>query len=951
MCAAAAVLAAALVACSAGDYVEVAEDTMSVATEETATAVSAAETTAESTTEQVTEDTSETEEEIPQDAVETEGYVQVSEGNEFIDFEYIEDYQGTADIGDLADKAVEFLKNSEYYTESMENIEQYSFERAAEMWSDEEIAKEKSEEFASYIKDGKIEPKLKIAYPADYDGDGSEETFIVVDMPCHVGSVEVVRDFLIFADSNGEMEILQDYSGMYPVLLINYGGIKQLTFGGSGIAGADDRNILYGVKGGKAVEHYAQRGGFYKSDCFLSTFGWQGMGDFMYFDTAEQEYRVIDGVDIDVEDVRAMDTANDLAEVWADSSENFLHIELIGGKYYCMIRGMMDEGAIYTYENGRFTHLEDSNVRISMNFCDLKEVVDIDIERALANMKPPTEPYVKVFNDNEFIDYNFIANYPGTKDIGGLADKAVEFLMTTEEYADSMKKADTFTEKSIRRRYAGYDYDDEETREKDIKGAVKLYSEYLDEKGNILPKFKIAYPNDYDGDGREEVFIVVDMPVEYGSSRDIESFLIFSGSGGEMQLIDYFSNAYPTVLLDYGICRHIAIGGSGLVGAADHTVLYGVRSDKAEVLYSGRCSFYKEDCFLAAYGWQGSGGYMYYDTSMQKYLAVGCVSIPMEDIKKMDKDNVLAEYYDWFEEYGFVYFDLIGGKYYCASLSPMDTGTIYTYENGRFVLRNDSYARCSEDYRGSTAVGLDIDKAVSQMKPVAEPFSPITKGSTPIDFGYIENYQSASDLDQYKELIGEFVNEAYAYSSSKYCTDEMTDEKFAGYTDSDGNLIPKILAAYPNDYDGDGREETFAVFEIPCKVYDDDGGKLVLGSFVVLIDSSGEINRHDYYYCYPADTDGGAVLLDYGEKKHILFIDSKENTVYLYGVSGSRAEEYFSGEKCTVKKNGCSLDISHAENGGCVLYYDNAADDYLTLSGRNFHSGSSMPSPIKVPNG
>ena len=332
------------------------------------------------------------------------------------------------------------------------------------------------------------------------------------------------------------------------------------------------------------------------------------------------------------------------------------------------------------------------------------------------------EKYVQVSPDTEFIDYEFIEDYQGTADIGELADKAVEFLMTTKEYANSMRKVDSFTEKSIRLRYAGYDfYDDEESRENAANAAVKRYSEYLDENGAILPKFKIAYQNDYYCDGKEEAFIVVDMPVDYDFTKSIESFLIFSGSNGEMQLIDSFSNAYPTIMLNYGICKHIAIGGSGVVGAADHTVLYGVRNGEAEELYWGRCSFYKEDCFLAAYGWQGTGGYMYYDTSMQKYVAVGSVSVSAEDVKKMDKDNVLADYwYEWDEENRVVYFDLIGGKYYRASLGPMDIGKIYTYENGRFVLREDSYARCTddEDYSGIIAVDIDIDKAVSQMKPV-----------------------------------------------------------------------------------------------------------------------------------------------------------------------------------------------------------------------------------------
>lgn len=927
-------LSAVMLASCSGNAAE--QEILDTASESSATtseaAAAASETTAETTAKKVTETTAKTKTEEASKAAEKE-YVKVSYGNRFIDYEFIEDYQGTTDIGDLADKAVEFLKESEYYAESMENIAEFT-----------------DGKFSEYIKDGAIVPKFNIAYPNDYNGDGSNETFIIVDMPYRMGTVNDIRNFVMFSAGYGHMEIINNHSGFESASLLNYGRFKHIIIGGNGIAGADEDYPLYGVISNRAEQLYHGRVAYYKEDCFLSTHGWMSSGEFMYYDTVEYEYRSIIGVQMTVDEIKEMDRDGVLAEFYENDEYGERIYGLVGGKYYCVNLGEYETEAVYTYD-GKFEKVENSKVRYKLeNSSTEKAVVDIDIKQALKNMKPPTERYVMASSDNRFIDYNFIANYPGTKDIGDLADKAVEFLKTTKKYSDAMKSVVEFTEKGIRRRYAGYDsYDDEESRERDIKEDIEFYSKYLDENGNILPRFKIAYPNDYDCDGSEEVFIVVDMPVDEGSSREIKSFLIFSGSDGKMQLIDSFSNAYPTVLLDYGICRHIAIGGSGIVGAADHTRLYGVRNDKAEVLYRGRCNFYKEDCFLAIYGWQGTGGYMYYDTSLQEYLAVGSVSLSMKDVKEMDKNNDLADY--WFEDGEVVYFDLIGGKYYCASLGPMDTGRIYTYENGRFVLRDDVYARCTDDYEYSTAVDIDIDKAVSKMKPVAEPFSPITKGSTPIDFKYIENYQSESDLDQYKELIGEFVNKAYFYENAKYHTEELTDEKFAGFTDSDGNLIPKILAAYTNDYDGNGREETFVVFKIPYIGYYNDYDQLELKSFAVLTDRNGKINRRDYYYGCPANTDGKAVILDYGDKKHILFADSKENTVYLYGVSGSRTEEYFSGKNCTFKKNGCTIDVSYVGDGGCVLYYDNLADDYLTLSGRNFSSGSNMPNPIKVPNG
>lgn len=925
--------AAMLAACSGNGAETSAETTFTeTSTETTFTEISTETTSTETFTETtVTETSAETTfTEADIERAEQE-YVQVSPDNEFIDFEFIEDYKGTDDIGDLADKAVEFLKESEFYSKSMEDIAEFT-----------------DEEFVPYIEDGVIIPKFNTAYPEDYDGDGKTETFIMVDMPYIMG-LPVMQSFFIFADSSGNMTLLDNNCGIYETVFLDYGKFKQITFGGSSTIGAGDHTYLYGVVKGEAKELYGDRCIFAKEDCFLSVFGWQSRRDFMYFDTAAQEYRVIAGVDVSVEDIRAMDTANVLTEV-LDYDENFLDIKLIGGKYYCIVQGYTDWGHVYTYDNGVFTLIEDSNVITSLNLCELKEVVDIDIEQALKSMKQPIEPFINVPSDAEFIDYNLIGNYPGTTDIGDLADKAVEFLKATEAYADSMKNADIFTEEGLRRIYMEHDYD-EETREEMIKSNAEEYSEYLDGNGAVVPKLNVAYPNDYDGDGKEEAFIIVDMPARndtFVSQGIIQSFLIFAGSDGKMQLIDSFSGAYPAVLLDYGVCRHIAIGGSGSCGAEDHTILYGVRDGSAAVLYSGRCGFYKEDCFLAVYGWQGSGDFMYYDTKAQEYFAIGSVSVSMEDIKKMDKDNVLADYYK--EDGQVFYIDLIGGKYYCVSWGPMDTGSIYTYENGRLVPREDCYARCSEYYNGTTVTNLDADKAIAQMKPVPKPVSPVTKGSTPIDFKYIENCQSAADLESYKDVVKELVNEATAYYSMRHWLDDEEITNLSEYKDADGKLVPKLLAAYPNDYNGDGREETFVIFELPYSFKDnDDGGKDVeFRSFMVLINSSGKVSRRDMYYNRHADADDSVILLDYGDKKHILFIGGEERTAKLYGVRNGNTKEYFIGMECTVKKDGCLLDISYGGDGGCVLYYDNLADDYVTLSGRNFSDGSNMPNPVST---
>lgn len=361
-----------LAACSGNAAEEEISETVSESTVTTAEtmAETASKTTTETTTEQVTETTTtETEaEEIPQAA--EEKYVQVSPDTEFIDYEFIEDYQGTTDIGELADKAVEFLMTTEEYADAMSKIDEIDVEFGE-----------------PYIKDGKIFPQFETAYPADYDGDGSTETFIMLKMPMRY-SFSLLYRFFIFADSDGNMTLLDHNCDIYDTIFLDYGKFKQITFGGSGSIGAEDITFLYGVVDGEVKTLYLGRVSFSKEACFLSTYGWMSSGEFMYYDTAAQEYRSIIGVQMTVDEIKEMDKDGVLAEYYENDEYGDHIYGLVGGKYYCVNFGRYETEAVYTYD-GKFELAENSNVRYKLENNSLENaVVDIDIEQALANMKP-----------------------------------------------------------------------------------------------------------------------------------------------------------------------------------------------------------------------------------------------------------------------------------------------------------------------------------------------------------------------------------------------------------------------------------------------------------------------------------------------------------------------------------------------------------------------------------
>lgn len=315
--------------------------------------------------------------------------VEVSPGNEFIDYKFIENYEGTKDIGGLAEKAVAFIKDTEIYKKVMKDMDILAAEGKlvdpetgeTEITYDEYVSK-----FSDYISEDVIEPVLITAYPNDYDGDGKEETYIIVEMPARAwyGVSHRITDLVIFSDKDEKMEIIDDTANMWDTNLLDYGSFKQITIGGNGYFGVEDHNSLYGVQNGRSVELYRLRGSYCKEDCFLSTFGWQAMGDFMYFDTVKQRYVCIKGVDVPLDEIREMDMTDILSN---PIDSEYIFAELIGGKYYCFTRGVMDSGVIYTYENGAFKHTENSHVRKSENVMNMDVVTDIDINEAVANMK------------------------------------------------------------------------------------------------------------------------------------------------------------------------------------------------------------------------------------------------------------------------------------------------------------------------------------------------------------------------------------------------------------------------------------------------------------------------------------------------------------------------------------------------------------------------------------
>lgn len=353
--------------------------------------------------------------------------------------------------------------------------------------------------------------------------------------------------------------------------------------------------------------------------------------------------------------------------------------------------------------------------------------------------------------DMTFTDFAFIEYYKGSKQEDETSEKAIEFLKTTEEYAQSQKYSDLYKES---------------------------YPEYFDENGVIIPKLLESYTEDYDGDGREETFLLIDMPYSNYINTDdpsdsftaVYSFLIFIGSGGNAELADYNCGIYVPQLLDYGNNKQLVIGGSGSCGAEDHTIIWTVRDGKALCLYAFRGNVHKQDCFISVFAWQSAGGVMIFDPEKVMYIPVDGVPCDKDEIIKMDTDKNIEKFYEDLGEYSCV--SLIGGKYYCVSNGFIDYGTIYTYSDGHFVLTNNSNIRNNHTYFDDESgyeyevlVDFDYDKVTSEMTAV--------KAEMP-----------SYSVDDINEYSAEWLKEDYAGfisdDSRTYTADEVKITAFYG---------------------------------------------------------------------------------------------------------------------------------------------------------------------------
>lgn len=871
-------------------------------------------------------------------------YPSPEEGHIFIDFEYIENVQSVPESElhpYVYENAVYELSKQEEYISACKDVT--ALEGA---------------DIGEYLdENGTIVPKLYKAVLGDFNGNGGDDYFVLLTSPCESSFTDRLSElyWLLWVSDNGGAYYLDVFrDSVTEISVLDYGICQQLIVCNNGTFGAGCASGIYGISDDKAVCHYSFRGNFTKVDCFINASGWQGSGDFMYYDTVAEEYRCIlpDKV-IPFAELLEMDktgSLDDYKEDW-DGAASWPIGQLMCGKFWCISFGPMHHGGEpYLYENGGFVYCyERYPVRASEEEqWGGRSYVSggIDYDEAVTTMLTPEEAgkreiwhvdtfleeLTEISPDNVFIDYEYIDEYEGLTDpaaLDGAAEAALGALLAHENYAALSALTPDMSEQII-------------THEND-----PAAEEFFDENGKVQPIFHEAFREDFNGDGKTECFVAYRLPIENSGRYHLRYYLIFVNSDGNAEVVNDYYTFNPD-LLDYGAFKHLIINGAGYCGADSHSSLFGVVDNSAKLFCELRGDYIKWKCFLTADGWQTSGDFMYYDTIAEEYRSVVGELVPLDVIKEMDYTGALADYTSG-EFTGYPpEISLIGGKYYVAWSGWMDSGRVFTYENGKFISAGqDCYIRLPG---GITEKGVkieDIDAVIASMLSPEEALKQKqaerlpSEGHIFVDFSYITDYKGTTDITECGKWYSMALNflkleEDYIRFNELLKNEDLANIKYyetafapdiTDYLDENGNIQPILSGAYIDDYDQNGQDECFLLLDIPYYVEISD--YWITRSYLYYGNGKGIKYLNDFSNICEIS------MLDYGLCRQFIIraygTMGADEGALIYGVVDGEVVRHYSFRGGFTKVD-CFINASGWMGFGDFMYYDTVRQQYRAVA-------------------
>lgn len=322
--------------------------------------------------------------------------VQLSENNIFVDYDYIKNIpsdKAHEKYAYFTDIAVEAVKKSDRY----KMVSRWINDNPSAVDITVKYSTDGNDTLGDWLSDGMLDIRVKGAYINDFDGDGAEEAFVVLET---ILDTPKSYDYVVFVNYRGWADPEYRWNRLehlYSVDMLDYGADKQLVFNAYGDFGVSTHSPLIGVRNMEMFTHYDFRGAYYKSGCFLMTYGWQCSGEFMVYDTDAHRYYTVVGAPVDINELYAMDSTG----ILPPPEDVFIpEAQIIGSKYYA-VGGSSFMGGVsfYTYENGAFSEVDTvgtddspNSLNIRISDCPTKNTILIEgYDKALAEMVTPAE--------------------------------------------------------------------------------------------------------------------------------------------------------------------------------------------------------------------------------------------------------------------------------------------------------------------------------------------------------------------------------------------------------------------------------------------------------------------------------------------------------------------------------------------------------------------------------
>lgn len=147
---------------------------------------------------------------------------------------------------------------------------------------------------------------------------------------------------------------------------------------------------------------------------------------------------------------------------------------------------------------------------------------------------------------------------------------------------------------------------------------------------------------------------------------------------------------------------------------------------------------------------------------------------------------------------------------------------------------------------------------------------------------------------------------------------------------SDGVIVPRFVAGWEDDFDGDGKTERFLAVQYPF-LYPKN--PVLFPTQLIFENSNGEMRVVDQVDIL---NNGKAVMLDYGDFKQLYlngngYMGASEHTT-LFGVVDGECKELY-GSRIWFGKQGCFLSFSGWQGFSQFMIYDTAENQYRELTG------------------